>query len=156
MDIALAHVAGLRLKESGQHWTLGKQGNWYRCRDAKELLLSDPALASCTVSVLGRGSSLVGGTISTEVTGGYRQRDSQGIPSVLCARRGTPGASSSGLRQRGLPYAQDPAITRHLAGFVSQNNGPEKPHQTICCSMGGVQSSTLKNRVQHVMGAWGM
>ena len=71
MDIALAHVAGRRLSESGEPVNPWQQRElWHRCRVAKEQLLSDPHLGSVQVSILGRGSGLVGGTRTTEINRG--------------------------------------------------------------------------------------
>ena len=68
MDLTLAYAVQARLAGKGikldawQFRTL-----WHSARSAKERLLADPALQAEPVVVLGRGSSLIGGTIRTEL-----------------------------------------------------------------------------------------
>src|SRR5439155_8135923 len=69
MDLALAHAAAKALAarnvklDSGQMLML-----WHSCRAAKERLFGDPSLDSAPVTVLGRGSKVIGGTIKGELT----------------------------------------------------------------------------------------
>jgi hypothetical protein len=91
------------------------------CCAAKERLLSDPALLSVPVTILGGGRAVVGQMLTGEL-----HRDevldilTRGFLPLTAAselpRRGT----SAGLRELGLPYAGDPAITKHLAAFLRQ------------------------------------
>jgi molecular chaperone DnaK (HSP70) len=114
MDLTLAH-----------HLAQGKNlDTWqfaaltYGCRQAKELLFADAKLKKAPISIPSRGSTLIGGTIKTELTredvtrilidGFMPKVDITELPRT--ARR-------TGLTQLGLPYAQDPGITRHLASF---------------------------------------
>ena len=69
MDLALARLLQQRLEAEGHRidgWQL--QQLWHQCRGAKERLFEDEALGAHAVTVLGRGSKLVGGTITTELT----------------------------------------------------------------------------------------
>lgn len=157
MDIALAHVAVGRLKEQGvalDPWQ--SRELWYRCRDAKESLLKDPHLESYTVSVLGRGSGLVAGTLSTSLTrADIAAVVMKGFLPACEAHEGPRTRPMGGLRQRGLPYAQDPAITRHLCGFTQRHNRGEGGRANCILFNGGVFSAEpLRKRVQHVMGSW--
>jgi molecular chaperone DnaK (HSP70) len=92
-----------------------------RCRAAKELLLAANAPERTTVTLLGAGSKLIGGSRSTDLTrdevsalvvDGFFPLNEQQAP----ARRGR-GA----IVEFGLPYASDAAITRHLADFLRQH-----------------------------------
>jgi molecular chaperone DnaK (HSP70) len=91
-----------------------------QCCAAKEKLLSDGRLKRVPVNVLGAGRSVVGGTLSAELT---RQEVEEALidgflpltePGELPARE-----RRSGLRELGLPYASEPAITKHLAAFLT-------------------------------------
>jgi molecular chaperone DnaK (HSP70) len=91
-----------------------------QCCAAKEKLLSDGRLKRVPVNILGAGRSVVGGTLSAELT---RQEVEEALidgflpitgPGELPARE-----RRSGLRELGLPYASDPAITKHLAAFMT-------------------------------------
>ena len=68
-------------------------------------------------------------------------------------------ARRTGLTQIGLPYAQDPGITRHLAAFLTRQSriaeGKSFVHPTAILFNGGVfKASVLKDRVIEVLNAW--
>ncbi len=86
---------------------------------AKERLLADASTDRVAVTVLGSGRSVVGGALTTELT-----RD-QVVGALLDGflplvdRDAAPVRDRhAALREMGLPYADDPAITRHLAAFL--------------------------------------
>ena len=63
MDLALAHSVAAQLASSGRRLDqMQMHGLWQQCRSAKERLLSNPDSREETVSILGRGSSLIGGS----------------------------------------------------------------------------------------------
>jgi molecular chaperone DnaK (HSP70) len=123
VDLALAGVVAHRLAEKGtkidsrQHQQL-----WANCRVAKEKLLDPDSKAKETpVTILGKGTGLVGGTIKASLL----RTD---IEQVL-GEGFLPATNSSempavqrrvGLQELGLPYAADAAITRHMARFLRQ------------------------------------
>lgn len=123
MDLALAHAAARDFQakniklDAGQMLML-----WHSCRAAKEKLFSEPDLAKAPVTVLGRGSKVIAGTIKTEL-------DRTQVEQVLvegffpeCAADAEPARQRAvGLMELGLPYASDPAITRHLADFLHRH-----------------------------------
>jgi molecular chaperone DnaK (HSP70) len=91
------------------------------CCAAKEQLLSDSRLERVPITILGAGRAVVGQSLSVDLT-----RDEvvqiltdgflpMTAPDDLPAR-----GRMTGLRELGLPYASDPAITRHLAAFLAQ------------------------------------
>ena len=99
-----------------QHNALRRQ-----CCAAKEKLLGDQAIKRVPITILGTGRSLIGSTLSTELT---RQEVVEVLaegflpltrPDDLPARD-----RRTGLRELGLPYASEPAITKHLAQFLTQ------------------------------------
>jgi hypothetical protein len=123
IDLALAGVVAHRLAEKGtridtrQHLQL-----WANCRVAKEKLLEPGAKAKeHPVTILGKGTGLVGGTIKATLEradvdrvlgeGFLPQTGSSDMPAVQ--RR-------LGVQELGLPYAADAAITRHMARFLRQ------------------------------------
>jgi hypothetical protein len=122
MDLALAHAVRAKLAGQGTQldpWQL--QGLTHGCRHAKEVLLSDASVESVPVVVPSRGSRLIGGTLRTELT-----RDEVGrtlmegfFPVVEAAARPASRARAA-LTKLGLPYAQDAAMTRHLAAFLGR------------------------------------
>jgi hypothetical protein len=98
------------------------------CCAAKERLLSGSSLDRLPISILGSGRAVVGGMLSAELTrdevvevltGGFLPRTA---PDDLPAHD-----RRVGLRELGLPYASEPAITKHLAAFLTQAAAAAKP-----------------------------
>ncbi len=93
-----------------------------QCAAAKEKLLADPTLQSVEITVLGAGSSLIGGTLKTEI---LREEALElcleGFLPVCGLDERPQEEKRSLFRELGLPYVSDPAITRHLAAFLSSS-----------------------------------
>ena len=91
------------------------------CAKAKERLLSDEGVDRLPINILGGGRSVVGQMLSSELP---RDEVTEAIISgflPLTAPGEMPRRSHvAGLREIGLPYATDPAITKHLAMFLKQ------------------------------------
>jgi hypothetical protein len=122
MDLALAHAVREQLEARGaelDRWQLSALS--HACRGAKERLLADDRLASAKVVVPARGSQLIGGAISAELTrSDVEARLLDGFFPNVAATEHPVFRPRTGLLQRGLPYASDPAITRHLAQFLTR------------------------------------
>ena len=125
MDLALARKAEAQLaaergvKLSAAQWAALTQA----CRAAKERLLAPDAPERTTVAIPGAGSRLIAGSISTELL-----RDEARallldgfFPFVAASDGPARGARAAGLAELGLPYAQDPGITRHIAAFLRRH-----------------------------------
>ena len=68
MDLALAHLVAGQFAEKGTKLDPWQSVSlWHSCRTAKETLLASDGPETHTISVLGRGSKLIGGTISVNV-----------------------------------------------------------------------------------------
>jgi hypothetical protein len=171
MDLTLAHLVKQKLKAQGvelDRWQL--QALTHGCRIAKETLLADESLESVPVVVPSRGARLVGGSIRTELT-----RDE--VAAVLidgffpeCAVTDHPAQRARGaLTKVGLPFAQDPGVTRHLAAFLSKQAGATEDlegfvehahwatflHPTAVLFNGGVfNAGVLRERVLEVINHW--
>lgn len=153
MDLALAHLCMQQLGESGnQISTMQHRALVFACRRAKEQLLSAHAPASVPITVLGRGSKLIGGTLRTDlaqeqvhhfVLDGF-------FPFVPVDAR-PQKRRAVGLRELGLPYASDAAVTRYLADFLGRHG--QKP-ASILFNGGVMRSSLLRERVAQVVGLW--
>ncbi|TXG00469.1 Hsp70 family protein [Massilia arenae] len=125
MDLALAHFVARKLATNGTQldaWQM--RALTYGCRSAKEELLANPNATTHPIVVPSRGSKLIGGSIRTELT---REEVTSFItdgffPRVEASARPAVRARA-GLTQLGLPYAQDAAITRHLAAFLARQEG---------------------------------
>jgi Hsp70 protein len=169
MDLALARLVQQRLEQDGHRidtWQV--QTLWHQCRVAKETLFAHPDRDEHPVTLLGKGSRLVGRTIRSAL----RRDDLGGVlldgffpivdPSEMPARR-----RAGGLQELGLPYAADPAITRHLGRFLTQMaSGGEAasiirrgPSGLACPTHvlfnGGVmKADSLRARIVEVLNRW--
>jgi hypothetical protein len=125
MDLALAHMVRQKLEQQGNGVDRWQQSSLvHACRAAKEQLLSDASLAAAPIAIASRGSALLGATLRTELA---RDEVTRAIvegffPAVAADARPTTRARA-GLTQLGLPYASDPAVTRHLAAFLARQAG---------------------------------
>jgi molecular chaperone DnaK (HSP70) len=125
MDLALAHLLRHKLEAEDRMPDREQQASLvHACRAAKERLLSDPTLDEAPIAIPGRGSMLLGATLRTRLT---RDEVSRTIldgffPFVAVDAR--PVARPRGaLTRLGLPYATDPAVTRHLSAFLERQSG---------------------------------
>ncbi len=175
MDLALAHAVSRKLAAAGttlDAWQL--RALTHGCRAAKEKLLGGDGGATGDaraepVVVPSRGSKLIGGSIRTELT-----RDEVGnvildgfFPQVEASARPVTRVRA-GLSQLGLPYAQDAAVTRHLAAFLGRQLGAVDDlhgfaeraagsflHPSAVLFNGGVlKSPLLEQRVLATLNGW--
>ncbi|EMI15527.1 heat-shock chaperone protein [Rhodopirellula maiorica SM1] len=160
MDLALAHFASTKFAESGHDLDPWQSvALWHACRDAKEQLLSADGPEQQTVSVLGRGSSLIGGTISAEIGKAETQRlIVEGFfPKCDAAARPEHNAAS-GFQDIGLPYEADAAVTKHVAAFLAAQSGDDSAASvtpTHVLFNGGVfRSETLRTRMLDTLNSW--
>lgn len=172
MDLALAHLVARKLQANGTQldaWQM--RALTYACRGAKEHLLANADATTWPIVVPSRGSKLIGGSIRTEltrdevttfITDGFFPRVEAGARPATRTR--------AGLTQVGLPYAQDAAITRHLAAFLGRQagataalegfNGNVDPghtflHPSAVLFNGGVfKSEILSRRVMDTLNDW--
>jgi molecular chaperone DnaK (HSP70) len=91
------------------------------CCTAKERLLKDPALESVPVTVLGSGHAVIGQALTVDLA---REEVLQilttGFLPITAPHEMPATGVQIGLREIGLPYSSDPAITKHLAAFLTQ------------------------------------
>jgi molecular chaperone DnaK (HSP70) len=120
MDAALSRKAEERLltgsrKLSATQWTQLVQA----ARLGKESLLSSEAPEQFNLSVAAEGSRLVGRALSTHLMRAEAEQTILDGFLPACAPDASPQrVARVALQELGLPYAPDPAITRHLAAFL--------------------------------------
>src|SRR3984893_18663102 len=169
MDLALARILQQRLEASGNRvdtWSL--HSLWHQCRMAKEKLFESLETQSHPITLLGKGTKLIGGTVTTELA---RQDLDQVLIEGFFPRVASGELPARqrrvGLQELGLPYAADPAITRHLARFLSEQvrTSPEaagirRGLSGMACPThilfnGGVmKAAVLRERVVEVLSNW--
>ena len=113
--------------------------------------------------VLGRGSSLIGGTIRTELTA--RELESALVDGFFPVVESTDYPRETprvGMREMGLPYETEPAATRHLARFLGRQareegnggqTGPVAPG-AVLFNGGVMKSELIRHRVMDVLERW--
>ncbi len=158
MDLALAALVegrvggGARL--DGRRWQTLRQS----CRVARETLLSEGAPEGTSVVVPGRGSRLIGGQLRVElsraevveaVLDGFFPRVG---PDAEVQRRG-----GLGLREWGLPYTHDTAVTRHVAEFLRRyraESGDDAPLDAVLLNGGVLNPPRVAGRLMDVIASW--
>jgi hypothetical protein len=119
LDLALARRVEQKLKAKLS--LRQRHGLRIACSAAKEQLLGDGDIDRLPINILGGGRAVVGQMLSGELT---RDEVVELLTSgflPLTDRDDMPARTrAAGLREIGLPYASDPAITKHLAAFLRQ------------------------------------
>jgi hypothetical protein len=175
MDLALAHAVARNLTAKGTKLdAMQMQMLWHGCRHAKEKLFTDLNLAGAPITVLGRGSKVIGGTIQTELPRADLDRVLMDGFFPDCPANAEPSRQRvAGLQELGLPYAPDVALSRHLASFLHRNGelmvqkraAPRKgkpkaaaepaPLPTAILFNGGVfKASPLRERLLELVNRW--
>ena len=163
MDLATAHVVAEKFADKGTKLNPWQSVSlWHSCRKAKETLMSVSGPETHSISVLGRGSKLIGNTVTTEV-------NKSEIANMLldgffpvCSLNDRPQTQpASGFQEIGLPFESDPGITRHIADFLqrsnanTENNNEQPPTPDFVLFNGGVfKADSFQNRLLEVIGSW--
>ena len=169
MDLALARHLETQLAEKNTKLdSLQLHALWQQCRAAKEKLLAEDAKqASEAVTILGRGTGLVGGTIKTKLLREDLNRTVlDGFLPQVSSQEMPQRQRRMALAEIGLPYASDAAITRHLARFLRQqaaqaeHGSVRRGKSGLACPShvlfnGGVlRSSIVRSRTLEVLNSW--
>lgn len=156
MDLALAHFVAKRFEEKSVKLNAWQAVSlWHSCRKAKESLLSANGPERETISVLGRGSKLVGGTVSVEVERSEIQELLLGGFFPLCDFQAEPQRSpQAGFQELGLPFETDTAITHHVASFLRSNDLDSSYPVRLLLNGGVFRSNALRERLQEAVGSW--
>jgi len=169
MDLALARLLQQRLEQGGQRldtWQL--HALWHQCRLAKEALFTDPKRREHPVTLLGKGSKLIGGTISIPLSIDDVNRVLlEGFFPAVRSDEMPARQRRVGLQELGLPYAADPGVTRHLARFLTRQAATSSgtaavrrgPSALACPTHllfnGGVmKAAPLRERIVSVLDSW--
>ncbi|MEE9395419.1 MAG: Hsp70 family protein, partial [Methylococcales bacterium] len=165
IDLTLAHHAEKRIV--GENARLSGAELFQlieQCRIAKEALLADDAPEIFRVTLLGSGSRLIGGARSTEFS-------RQEINSIVLEgffpeskRNEFPSGKRSGVVEFGLPYASEPAISKHIAAFLRDHqsaceealsgNGQPAIPDALLLNGGMFRSQTITKRLFNLLSEW--
>ncbi|HTW29453.1 MAG TPA: Hsp70 family protein [Acetobacteraceae bacterium] len=153
IDLALAHT--IETKFGGEAGALsGTQWDHLvaACRDLKERALGSDGAPDerFAIALPARGSRLLAGSQTATLTRAELQ-------SVLlegffpaCPAAAHPYRAQAGLREWGLPFAADSAVTRHLADFLR-----DRPRvDAVLFNGGSLHPAVLRDRLQAQIAAW--
>ena len=126
LDLALAHLAEQRFNQSKKLNAANLSKLIQQTRKAKESLLSEHAPEDVRITMLGSGSRLLGGTKSISLT-------KQEVHNIalegffpLSDFDVLPDKRRSAVVEFGLPYVADPAVSKHVAEFLTQHQAVAK------------------------------
>jgi len=154
IDLALAVLLETRL-------SVGERGHIYGprwdqlvalCRDLKETALSGSATADdrFAVALPGRGSGLIAGVQTVNLARDEVERLVLDGFFPLRDARARPYRMHGALREWGLPYAADSAVTHHLGDFLR-----ERPRvDAVLFNGGSLHAAVLRDRLLHQIAAW--
>jgi hypothetical protein len=172
MDLALAHYAGQAFAAKGLKLDAAQMLQLaHSARHAKETILGNKKVEAAPVTVLGRGSKVIAGTLKGELLRADVERVILDGFFPDCPRDAEPVRQrTTGLQELGLPYVADAAVTKHLAAFLSRqaehlkNREPPKGRKrkspptglpTAILFNGGVfKASPLQERFTGVLNRW--
>jgi hypothetical protein len=150
LDLTLAWLAESKL---GKQLSIRQRSGLRRqCSAAKEILLCDPHRQSVEISVLGAGSSIIAGTLKTEITRAEAlELTLEGFLPLSPLGEKPKDEKRSLFRELGLPYVSDPAISRHLGAFLeSAGQAPD----AILFNGGFFIPEICRTRVADVLENW--
>ena len=164
MDLALAYHAKASFEEEGHtidDWQFSQL--IAKSRKIKECLLGENAPDQVDVTLQGRGSGLIAGSLKTTL-------EKEKIQNILVdgfIPKVSPSEQSSiekrgGIQEIGLPFAQDPRISAQLAKFLSMTGeggegGTENfiVPNAVLFNGGTMKASALKERITTLLQDWG-
>lgn len=152
IDLALAHLVEKRLavKLSPRRWSLLLA----QVREIKEEKFSDQFGTSCRITLPSDSSSLFSDTLALDL-------DSSELREILldgflpsCAADEGPATSPSGVREYGLPFVHDPAITRHLALFLRTHKNAVPRVDAVLFTGGSLKPDLFRDRIIDQITLW--
>lgn len=169
IDLALARLVADQLAQQGtriDHFQL--QALWNNCRTAKERLLEPGNKKDeAPVTILGKGTGVVGGSIKAKLQRADLERLlSEGFLPAVSSQDLPARQRRAGFQEMGLPYAADAAMTRHMARFLRQqassveHGGVRRGPSGLACPThilfnGGVLNAGLiRERILSVLNSW--
>ncbi len=163
IDLALARQVEARFTR--QHPALSSD-RWkslcHQCRQAKETLLDGKA-KNVRITLMGEGGRLIADTLSADLTvEDVRQIVVSGFFPLVEAGPVQAGEQKKGITEFGLPYEQEPAVTRHLGWFlerhveaVRQIVGKDRPRPDLVLFNGGsLKPGLIQDRIRQSVRHW--
>jgi molecular chaperone DnaK (HSP70) len=164
IDLALAHLTEQRINGQQKLSAARLSKLIQQTRQAKETLLVENAPESARITLLGSGSKLLGGTKSVALTKQEVQQIAIDGFFPVTDFSEMPTQRNRAVIEFGLPYVSDPAVSRHVAQFLSQHqdiarqasgNDDERQIPVGLLLNGGVFNSPLiEKRMLSILEQW--
>jgi hypothetical protein len=163
LDLTLAHLVEHRLVRDRRLGAAELSQVVEQCRSAKENLLADEAPDAASITLLGSGSKMIGGARFTELS---QEKVRQTVLDGFFPMTGMdelPERKRSAVVEFGLPYAPDPAISKHIAAFLKQHQQAMREalgaHDSampdaVLLNGGLFRSPAIVRRLLEVLAAW--
>jgi len=134
----------------------------HKCRAAKEQILDDGGKDSVRITIKGEGSALIAGTLSADLARSE-------LEDILCKgffpdvepSGGAMKKTGKAIAEFGLPYEQEPAITRHIGWFLEKHReaikltlGKEPMPDLILFNGGALKPELLQDRIRGSIRKW--
>ena len=155
IDLTLAHLLEHKLVGDNKRVNAKQWSQLLaQSRELKERILGTDAPDSSAeqsypVTISGSGSGLFSSTVSTRIDAAeVKQCILEGFFPLTSATE-RPGSDSSGLQEWGLPYAQDSAVSRHMAAFLGG-----QPIDAVLFNGGSVTPALLRRRLHQLLLSW--
>jgi molecular chaperone DnaK (HSP70) len=163
VDIALARAVEARLVPGGGHLDTQRfHALVSQCRGAKERLLAEPEREPERITIAGRGGAVVGGALAATIDAAEVERVVlDGFFPQAAADARPRRQTGLALREWGLPFAEEPEITRHVADFLArqraaaeQDDLPLVRPDAILFNGGALEPEVIRTRIAEVVGSW--
>ncbi|MGZ5075856.1 MAG: Hsp70 family protein [Methylobacter sp.] len=162
IDLALAHLAESRLGGEKRLSAADLSQLIEQCRIAKERLLADDSPEQVNVTLLGGGSKLIGGSRSVTLSKDEVRNIALDGFFPLSGLDELPDRKRSGVVEFGLPYAAEPAVSKHIAAFLKLHSaassealqGQGTVPDALLLNGGVFRSQTITQRIVEVIRSW--
>jgi len=163
IDLALAHLAESRLGNAEKRLSAADLSQLIeQCRIAKERLLADDAPEQISVTLLGGGSKLIGGSRSVALSKDEVREIALDGFFPLSGLDDLPDRKRSGVVEFGLPYAAEPAVSKHIAAFLKLHSaasrvaldGEGSVPDALLLNGGVFRSQPITERMVDLIGTW--
>ncbi len=161
IDAALAHYLEQKMQQQGSSSLESNQ--WLQlqaeARAAKEALLNTEVQATDSYPIVlqGTGSSVIKGSVAISVTREEVERLLlDGFFGLYSLEEALKLRRSRGFRTMGLPYEDEPSITKHLAHFLQQSHHLDtgKGIDYILFNGGTLKPEIFQNAIEKVLKTW--
>lgn len=170
LDLALAKAAEGKLLNDPKGQLAPRDWDALRlnCRVAKEVLLGEHPPESHVITLVGSGSRLLSQSKSVTIDRDLVKTTLLDGFFPMADLQDRPIQAASGFQEFGLPYAADPAVTKHLASFLWEHRNAGRDEEEvqkksplelarpdfILFNGGVLEASQIRERLLDQIGSW--